>query len=118
MWEIEFTHEFDAWWKTLSNTEQDSVRFSIDLLAERGPQLARPHVDTIKGSRHANLKELRSQCRGAPLRTFFAFDPRRIAILLIGGDKSNRLRFYKELVFKADRLYDQHLEQLRKRGVN
>ncbi len=92
-WEIEYTDEFFAWWQTLSEAEQDDLSESIELLERRGPQLPRPAADTVKGSRHANMKELRTQSQGSPLRTFFAFDPRRTAILLIGGDKTGDNRF-------------------------
>lgn len=63
------------------------------------------------------MKELRTQHQGRPIRTFFAFDPRRCAILLIGGDKTGDARFYERLIFLADRLYDEHLETLRKEGL-
>ena len=116
-WEVEYTDEFGVWWETLTEDEQDSLRFSVDLLTASGPQLARPHVDTVRGSKHPNMKELRTQHRGSPLRTFFAFDPRRTAILLIGGDKTGRDRFYQETLRKADKLYDEHLEDLKKEGL-
>jgi hypothetical protein len=79
--------------------------------------LPRPHADTLTGSKHANMKELRTQCQGRPLRTLFAFDPRRCAILLIGGDKSGNDRFYEQMLPLADRLYDEHLNQLAKEGL-
>jgi len=74
-------------------------------------------VDTINGSRHTNMKELRTQHRGRPYRTFFAFDPRRAAILLIGGDKTGDKRFYDRLIPIADDLYDEYLEELKKEGL-
>jgi hypothetical protein len=82
-----------------------------------GPHLGRPHVDTLQGSRHPNLKELRTQHQGRPLRTLFAFDPRRCAILLIGGDKAGDERFYDRMLPLADRLYDAHLDALRREGL-
>ena len=93
VWDVEFTDEFHAWWDGLTEDEQDSVRMSIELLVERGPNLGRPHVDHIEGSKHSNMKELRTQHQGRPLRTFFAFDPRRTAILLVSGDKTGDDRF-------------------------
>ncbi|WP_430755083.1 type II toxin-antitoxin system RelE/ParE family toxin [Magnetovirga frankeli] len=78
---------------------------SICLLAERGPLLARPHADHVKGSRHANMKELRTQIHGSPYRTLFAFDPRRTAILLIGRDKTGDNLWYDRMIPVADRLY-------------
>jgi hypothetical protein len=76
-------NKFGPWWASLTEDKQADVSASVELLELRGPQLGSPHVDTIKGSRHRNMKELRTQFGGKPLRTFFAFDPRRTAILLI-----------------------------------
>ncbi|MEX2168220.1 MAG: type II toxin-antitoxin system RelE/ParE family toxin [Pirellulales bacterium] len=117
MWEVEYTDEFGAWWKMLTENEQDSVRFSVELLITHGPSLGRPHVDTVNGSKHPNMKELRTQHRGKPIRTFFAFDPLRTAILLIGGEKTGKKRFYDELIPLADRLFDEHLQQLTDEGL-
>lgn len=117
MWEIEFTDEFGAWWNVLSEDEQESVAASVELLRRLGPNLPRPHADVLKGSKHSNMKELRTQHQGRPIRTLFAFDPRRSAILLIGGDKTGDNRFYERMISLADRLYDEHLETLRKEGL-
>jgi hypothetical protein len=117
MWEVEYTDEFGAWWDQLDVNEQESVAASVELLRQMGPNLPRPHADTLKGSRHSNMKELRTQHEGRPLRTLFAFDPRRCAILLIGGDKSGDGRFYERMIPLADDLYDLHLETLRRRGL-
>ncbi len=117
MWEVEYTDEFFAWWETLDEDEQDSIAVSVNLLRDNGPQLQRPHVDTLSGSRHSNMKELRTQHRGRPLRTLFAFDPRRCAILLIGGDKTGDGRFYERMIPWADQLYDEHLRTLRDEGL-
>jgi hypothetical protein len=100
----------------LSEDEQISVAASVQLLEERGPTLAHPHSSGIHGSRHGHMRELRTQHDGRPLRTLYAFDPRRMAILLIGGDKTGDGRWYEVHVPKADRLYDEHLEQLRLEG--
>lgn len=116
-WEVEFTNEFEGWWQTLTEDEQESVSASVSLLRHLGPLLGRPHADTVKGSRHSNMKELRSQSKGRPLRTFFAFDPRRSAILLIGGDKTGDDRFYDRMIPMADRLYDEHLQELHREGL-
>ncbi len=113
-WVVEYTDEFFAWWKSLDDDEQESVRASVGLLEECGPQLGRPHVDTVGGSKHSNMKELRTQHMGRPYRTFFAFDPRRSAILLIGGDKTGDKLFYKGMIPEADRLFDEHLEELKR----
>jgi hypothetical protein len=111
-WEIEFTDEFGIWWATLQADEQEAIRATIEVLEERGPGLGRPHVDSVHDSRHANMKELRP--RGGNIRILFAFDPRRTAILLIGGDKTDRWRaWYREMIPIADDLYDAHLAELR-----
>jgi hypothetical protein len=117
MWEIEYTDEFGEWWETLDEDQQVSVAASVELLRRLGPQLPRPHVDTLHGSRHTNLKELRTQHTGRPIHTLFAFDPRRCAILLIGGDKTGDNRFYERMIPYADDLYDHHLELLRNEGL-
>jgi hypothetical protein len=116
MWKVEYTDEFGRWWKTLTEQEQIDLVASVELLEQFGPQLPRPHADTIKGSKHSNMKELRTQSQGRPLRTFYAFDPRRSAILLIGGDKTGDNRFYEKMIPLADRLYDDHLKELKKEG--
>lgn len=116
-WSIEYTDEFRDWWAGLTIEEQADLDASVGLLESHGPQLARPHVDTIKGSKHSNMKELRTQSQGKPLRTFFAFDPRRTAILLIGGDKTGDARFYERMVPIADRLFDEYLEEIKNEGL-
>ena len=89
----------------------------VGLLTERGPPLPYPYSSDINGSRHGVMRELRAQAGGNPLRVFYAFDPRRTAILLIGGDKTGKDRFYEEYVPVADNLYDEHLEELRRKGL-
>ena len=111
-WEIEFTDEFETWWDSLNEAEQEDVRASVSLLRERGPNLGRPHVDLIAASRYSNMKELRTQHAGRPYRTLFAFDPRQVAILLIGGDKTGNARWYEELVPRADKIYARHLKEI------
>ena len=114
-WEVEYTDQFEVWWLTLSAEDQNSIRASVEVLEERGPALGRPLVDTLKGSRHPNMKELRPTVGN--IRILFAFDPRRTAILLLGGDKTNRWReWYQRMIPIADRLYDEHLDTLRKGG--
>jgi len=117
-WEVEYTDEFGAWWHGLSEAEQVSVDASVHLLEARGPQLGHPHSSGIASSRHSRMRELRVQHRGRPYRVLYAFDPRRTAILLIGGDKTGNDRWYDEYVPLADRLYDEHLETLRMKGLN
>jgi hypothetical protein len=113
-WEIEFTDEFGRWWNKLSEAEQISVAASVELLERLGPDLGYPHTSGLLRSRHAHMRELRTQHAGRPLRTLFAFDPRRCAILLLGGDKSRDARWYEKNIPIADRLYDAHLQALSK----
>lgn len=117
LWEVEYTDEFGAWWDSLGEDAQESIAHDVEILAHIGPGLGRPKVDTLKGSRHGNMKELRTQHKGQPYRTFFAFDPRRCAILLIGGNKQGDGRFYERMIPGADRLYDEHLRELRREGL-
>jgi hypothetical protein len=116
-WLVEYTDEFGDWWAKLSETQQDRVAATVKLLEESGPSLPFPFSSGIKGSRHAHMRELRVQSRGNPLRILYAFDPRRTAILLIGGDKTGKGRFYEEYVPLADDLYDIHLQELRSEGL-
>ena len=117
MWEVEVTDEFERWWDSLSPQAQEAVAHDVDVLAAVGPGLGRPRVDTVKGSRFSNMKELRTTHAGDPMRIFFAFDPRRCAILLIGGSKAGDKRFYERFVPLADRLYDEHLLTLKREGL-
>ncbi len=115
MWEVEYTEEFGSWWEAIGEDEQERVAVAVAVLEQIGPALGRPWVDTLEGSRHANMKELRP--RGGFLRILFAFDPRRTAILLTGGDKSGEWStWYEHAIPQADRLYDEHLAQLRQEG--
>jgi hypothetical protein len=116
-WEVEYTDEFGTWWESLSEGEQESLAVSVRLLEERGPTLGYPHSSDVHGSRHGHLRELRTQHAGRPFRTLYAFDPRRIAILLLGGDKTGDERWYDTFIPVADRLYDEHLEQLHEEGL-
>jgi hypothetical protein len=117
MREVEYTDEFGAWWQTLPEDVQESFAHDIGILEAVGLGLGRPQVDTLKGSRHANMKELGTQHDGEPHRTFFAFAPRRCAILLIGGNKTGDKRFYDKLIPQADDLYDEHLAELKREGL-
>jgi hypothetical protein len=116
-WNVEYTDEFGDWWSGLGEDEQESLAASVRLLEERGPALGFPHSSGINGSKHGHMRELRTQHDGHPLRTLYAFDPRRSAILLIGGDKTGDKRWYETHVPTADRLYDEHLEQLKNEGL-
>ena len=115
-WIVEYTDEFGAWWQGLTEAEQVSVAASVTLLEERGPQLGHPHSSLVHGTKVGHMRELRTQHAGRPLRTLYAFDPRRHAILLIGGDKTGNGRWYEVFVQKADILYETHLQELRNEG--
>ena len=116
-WEIEHTDEFEGWWNTLSEEEQMEITGSVEILTAKGPTLPFPLSTGIKSSKHDHMRELRIQIKGNPYRIFYAFDPRRTAILLIGGDKTGDDRFYETFVPIADNLYDTHLIELAKEGL-
>jgi hypothetical protein len=113
-WTVLFHHEFDAEFWGLDEDLQDELLAHAKLLQAFGPNLGRPTVDTLKGSRHTNMKELRFGWRRQAWRVAFAFDPKRRAILLVGGDKggADQKRFYKQLIGIADQRFDQHLAAL------
>lgn len=115
-WEVEYTDELGDWWASLTEAEQESIDASVRLLEEKGPGLGFPHSSGIKGSRHPHMRELRIQHEGRPYRILYAFDPRRCAILLLGGDKTGNDRWYLSQVPLADRLYDTQIAILRKEG--
>ena len=117
-WQVEYTDEFGTWWDELSEDEQIRISASVGLLERRGPNLPFPHSSGVSGSRHSRMRELRVQVGGRPIRVFYAFDPRRVAILLIGGDKTGRDDFYTRLIPVADRLYDEHLAAIAAEGSN
>ena len=116
-WDVEYTDEFGAWWDELSDNQRESLAATVLLLEECGPMHGFPHSSGISGSKHSHLRELRTQHEGHPLRTLYAFDPRRTAILLIGGDKTGKDRWYDVFIPIADLLYDNHLAQLRQEGL-
>ena len=117
-WEIEFHKDFAPEFSTLPDEVQKELLAHALLLQRFGPQLGRPRVDTLKGSRHANMKELRFDAADGVWRVAFAFDPKRNAVLLIAGDKSGggEKRFYRQLIAKADERFDEHLSQINKKG--
>ena len=116
-WEIEYTDEFGNWWNTLSEKEQNDIVAVVNLLASKGSSLPFPYSSSIVGSKHSQMRELRVQSGGKPLRIFYAFDPRRTAILLIGGNKKGDDRFYEKYIPIADKLYDIYLEEVKKEGL-
>jgi len=113
-WEVETTLLFAAWLQEQDDEMIEDVLSSLEVLKVFGPMLGRPDVDTVTGSRFANMKELRIQSNGRPIRAFFAFDPVRKAIVLCAGDKTgvNQKRFYQSMIKLADKEYQQHLEEL------
>lgn len=115
-WTVQIGDEFEPEFFALPKDVQDETLAMTRLLQHSGPNLGRPRVDTLKDSRHANLKELRFDAAGGVWRVAFAFDPKRRAILLVAGDKSggSEKRFYRELIRKADQRFDAHLERLKK----
>lgn len=114
VWTVLFHDAFDVEFSSLQEELQDEVLAHARLLAQFGPNLGRPTVDTLKGSRHTNMKEMRFSWNGQVWRVAFAFDSQRQAILLVGGDKANadQRRFYKRLIRVADERYDEHLGHL------
>ena len=114
-WDVEFHDAFEAEFLTFEAAVQEALLAVAKLLADYGPQLGRPYADTLKGSRHANMKELRFEASDGEWRAAFAFDPRRKAIMLVAGDKSggSQKRFYDRLIAKADFRFSGHLESLK-----
>ncbi len=112
-WVVEFADEFFPEFQALERPVRIELAANAGLLEQFGPHLGRPRVDTLNGSRHANMKELRFMVAGQPWRVAFAFDPRRRAILLCAGSKSGRSqdRFYRALIRKADFRFDAHLRR-------
>jgi hypothetical protein len=110
-WSVEFSDAFAAEFAALAAAVQDELLAQAKLIERFGPGLGRPRVDTLKGARHANMKELRFAAAGGEWRVAFAFDPRRTAILLAAGDKSGgaQARFYRRLIAVADSRFDAHL---------
>jgi hypothetical protein len=111
-WEIEVSDEFKGWYESLTDDECGSINGVIDALAQLGPALGRPLVDTLNGSRYPNMKEMRVQHHGRPYRILFAFDPRRCAYLILGGDKTGDEQWYVDAIRHADAIYAKHLEEI------
>lgn len=114
-WEVVLYAAFEDELRTFEPGVQDALIVVAKLLADFGPQLGRPHVDTLKGSKHANMKELRFEAGDGEWRAAFAFDPERRAVVLVAGDKSggSEKRFYKRLIAKADLRFSDHVESLK-----
>jgi hypothetical protein len=114
-WVVRFHPLFDGEIQALSEAVQDALLKRAGLLEQFGPALGRPSVDTLGGSKHANMKELRFDAGDGVWRVAFAFDPKRQGILLVAGDKSGtgQKEFYRRLIERADTRYDDHLARLK-----
>ena len=115
MWTVEFADEFDPDYDALDAAVQDELIAQLRIVEQFGPMAKRPRVDTLNGSKHANMKELRFDWEKEVWRVAFAFDPKRRAVLLVGGDKArvDQKRFYRRLIAVADERFERHLESLR-----
>ncbi len=111
-WQVEEHSQYTDWFEEQEEDLQDEILAVVGLLKREGPMLSRPYADTLEASKHPNMKELRVQYRGQPWRILFAFDPKRSAILLLGGNKTGNARWYKENIPIADKRFTQHLERL------
>lgn len=111
-YDIEYTDEFEGFWDGLPPAWQVEVAAVVGVLGEYGPAIPPQYSEPIKSSAYSNMKELKIQCQGHPVRVFYAFDPRRTGILLLGGDKTGDGRFYKKNVPLADKIYGQHLLEI------
>lgn len=117
-WEINGTDQFADWFDALSEGEQDEIIAVVERLAEQGPSLRRPHVGRITASKHHNMKELRPRGVAKHLRVLFLFDPRREAILLVGGDKFGQWEsWYRSAIPEAEQLYERYLKALKQEGI-
>lgn len=114
-WNVEFHDDFEPEFLAFQPAVQDALLAVAKLLADFGPQLGRPYVDTLKGSKYVNMKELRFEAADGEWRAAFAFDPQRQAILLVASDKSggSQKRFYQKLIAKADKRFSVHLDRLK-----
>lgn len=116
-WTVQVTDLFVSWWTQLAEKEQDDVCAAAWLLGEWGPYPRFPHSSWINQSRHRHMRELRIRSGGSPFRLMYAFDPRRVTILVIGGDKGCKDGQYPQCIARADRIYQLHLEQLDQQEV-
>lgn len=113
MWHVETTGIFDEWFEAQTQALKEDLLSAMQILSEYGPQLGRPFADTVKDSYFPNMKELRVQHQGSPIRAFFAFDPSRCGIVLCAGDKTglNEKKFYKDMIKLADAEYRKHVNK-------
>ena len=113
-WKVLFDEDFEEWFGEQKDDLQNEILGHSKLLATYGPMLGRPPVESIKGSRFPNMKELRIQWRGQPWRILFAFDPKRRSILLVGGNKQGDKRWYDKNIPIADARFERHLRRMEK----
>lgn len=115
-WIVEFNDVFFTEFVEFSEEVKRELVLRVEYLKDFGHSLGRPYVDTLSGSKHSNMKELRFDADNGVWRVVFAFDPERKAILLVAGDKSgtSQTRFYKQLIKKADKRFDDHLSNMKK----
>lgn len=114
-WTIIYRPHYSAWFGKCGEVLQDEILAHLEVLKTVGPNLGRPRVDHIKGSAHQNMKELRVQFKGDPVRILFAFDPDRRAVLLLGGAKTGDDRWYLKNVPLADQEFSLHLQEMQKK---
>jgi hypothetical protein len=112
-WSVEATDDFETWWQSLDEDQRDAVDVVVAMLEEQGPRLSFSYSSAIRDSRYGGLRELRIQHRGRPLRILYAFDARRVPILLLGDDKGGAKRWYRRAVPRAERLFARHLATLK-----
>ena len=110
--EVEVSDEFLEWYRGLLQDERACVAVAVEMLEVHGPELGRPYVDTLNGSKFPNMKELRIRHHGRPYRVLFAFDPRRNAYLILGGDKTGDANWYVDAIRRAEAIYAQHLIEI------
>ncbi len=113
-WEVIFFRDFDPEYEQLPPAVQDELLAQLKVVEKFGPEAGRPRVDTLNGSKHANMKELRFDADDGVWRFAFAFDPKRRAAVLVGGDKSGigEKRFYRQLIAQADKRFDAHVVEV------
>ncbi|SRR6266508_4973368 len=118
-YEVEFTDEFGEWWETLSEREQEELSARVALIERLGPAMRRPYSGEIEGSEFdPRMKELICDVGAAHLRVFYIFDPRQVAIILLGGDKTGLWnKWYDQNIPAADRLYNTYLKELTDEGL-
>jgi hypothetical protein len=114
MWKVYRTDEFKEWFDNLNVEAKEPILKDILILSNYGPSLSRPYVDTLKGSKLKNLKELRTKFKNNYFRIIFAFDPERDIILLVGGNKSNDKNFYSKIISKAEKLFLKHIDDIQR----